>query len=454
VGLCGVKPMKKEEEYEPCSMIKEEVVVDETSWTCPHCTFRNPPLYLFCGACNEEKCDHKVLIDLSNEDAKLVNDSCELFVVEDSPKKPVTLKRKGKVINLQKYRCKRKRGRFGASLLDTSTEFDLDKNLLELTDSEKKGSNKNKEKMSEQTISYHHSEKTFSQEAPGNTLVLQSKTQILEEFCMNWEINYKEVTFGEPLGAGSCGSVKRAGWRGKDIAVKTLHRQDERGLDMFCKEIRIMCKLNHKNIVKYHGICMDRESRYNIVMEYCPTSLYDKLKGGVLDLIVQLNIAQGISHGMEYLHNCNIIHRDLKPSNILMDGNCPKLCDFGISKEVNGTKTMTCLGTPLYVAPEILRMHRYGNKVDVYSFSMILWQMLTGKKLAEGFGLKQQEVPMNAVQVALKVVIEGIRPSIPDDCPKYLQKLIQKCWDSKPENRPSFKCIAKLLRKMRAVHES
>lgn len=265
----------------------------------------------------------------------------------------------------------------------------------------------------------------------------------ITEMLKVWEIKIDELKFGEALGTGAFGSVCKGTWRSSEVAIKRLHKQDDTALKMFFKEVQLMCKLRHGNIVQYFGVCLHPSARC-LVMEYVPESLAGLLRHGPIDHSLLVMIAKGIAQGMHYLHCSNIIHRDLKPSNILLDNQwTPKLCDFGVSRESDATATMTGLGTPLYMAPEMLQTRHYGAKIDCYSFAMVLWQMCTGKKLMDGFGFDKDSVP--PMRVAFKACYEKLRPIMPADCPPALADLIRACWEDAPEMRPSFQQILEKL---------
>eukprot|EP00005_Dracoamoeba_jomungandri_P004692 CAMPEP_0174257848 /NCGR_PEP_ID=MMETSP0439-20130205/6952_1 /TAXON_ID=0 /ORGANISM="Stereomyxa ramosa, Strain Chinc5" /LENGTH=432 /DNA_ID=CAMNT_0015341127 /DNA_START=847 /DNA_END=2141 /DNA_ORIENTATION=- len=256
------------------------------------------------------------------------------------------------------------------------------------------------------------------------------------EFLKIWSIKREDIILGKKVGVGACGSIMRGKWHNTDVAIKRLHREDDAAVEMFNKEVQIMCKMRHKNIVQYYGVCLENDFRC-VVMEFMPSTLAIVLNKGPLALPQFLKIAKGVSRGMTYLHYSNIIHRDLKPSNILLDRQAvPKLCDFGVSKETEGSNTMTTLGTPLYMAPEMLRTRTYGKKVDVYSFAMVLWQMITGEKLIKGFGFETSKI--TPLQIALNVCVEKARPTIPASSPAWLTNLICSCWAHEQADRPTF----------------
>ena len=132
----------------------------------------------------------------------------------------------------------------------------------------------------------------------------------------------------------------------------------------------------------------------------------------------------------------NVIHRDLKPSNILLTrDNRAKIADFGMSVAMTGQELTAETGTYRWMAPEVIRHESYSSNADVYSFGIVLWQLIT------------REVPfatMTPVQTAYAVA-EGHRPEIPSSTPEHLRRIIEACWDEDSQKRPSFTYIAMAL---------
>lgn len=148
---------------------------------------------------------------------------------------------------------------------------------------------------------------------------------------------------------------------------------------------------------------------------------------------------------MSFLHAHKIIHRDLKPENILMDDFlCPKIADFGFSKIFHSNlesmsitdSTQAVKGTPIYIAPEIWINKDYGPSCDVYSFGLITYEIITG------------EEPFKSIQIyeLPSKVVNGERPIINNFVPDSYKDLIESCWSSNPEDRPSFDEIVEKLR--------
>ncbi|KAI8551213.1 hypothetical protein RHMOL_Rhmol06G0167600 [Rhododendron molle] len=187
------------------------------------------------------------------------------------------------------------------------------------------------------------------------------------------------------------GTFCSASWRGIQVAVKLLGKElftDEDKIKAFTDELALLQKLRHPNVVQFLG-AVTQSNPMMIVTEYLPKGdlrAFLKRKGS-LKPIVAVKFALDIARGMNYLHEHKpeaIIHRDLEPSNILRDDSGHlKVADFGVSKLLKVAKTVkedkpvTCQDTSWrYVAPEVFKNEEYDTKVDVFSFALILQEML------------------------------------------------------------------------------
>ncbi|KAM3182954.1 hypothetical protein ACTXT7_011307 [Hymenolepis weldensis] len=247
-----------------------------------------------------------------------------------------------------------------------------------------------------------------------------------------WEWPPSEIDDLQYVGSGAQGSVYKATLRGRVIAVKKVSKQSE-------TEIRHLRGLCHPNVVQFLGVSIDGPW-YSILMEYCPNgNLFDIIHNNTSVSIESIiSWTQQIAQGMNYLHSHKVIHRDLKSPNILIgDDGQLKISDFGVSKEFteNSTK-MSFAGTVAWMAPEIMRDEPCSFKVDVWSFGVIVWEILTC------------EIPFNGVDVG--AIIYGIASNrfslpIPTSCPTEFRVLMKRCWCPKPRNRPSFPQILSQL---------
>ena len=156
----------------------------------------------------------------------------------------------------------------------------------------------------------------------------------------------------------------------------------------------------------------------------------------------KLIIIYGIAVGMSYLHLHNILHRDLKPSIIYLDKYFyPKISGFHISKEMIGNtiqKNITIKGTPAYISPEIYLNEGYSKFSEVYSFALLVYELMTGDNTYESM--------ISPKEIKKLVADEGFRPKFNERIPKCYQQLIEKCWSQDPTLRPTFDEIVSELK--------
>ncbi|KAL9236706.1 hypothetical protein vseg_011342 [Gypsophila vaccaria] len=195
------------------------------------------------------------------------------------------------------------------------------------------------------------------------------------------------------LGQGGFGPVYKGILEdGQPIAVKRLSRASGQGLQEFVNEVVVISKLQHKNLVKLLGCCVEGEEKL-LVYELMPNNsldaiIFDSVQRNTLDWEKRFVIIQGICRGLLYLHRdsrLRIIHRDLKPSNILLDEDFnPKISDFGMAR-IFGSKqdqanTLRVVGTYGYMSPEYAMEGQFSEKSDVFSFGVLLLQIVSGKR--------------------------------------------------------------------------
>ena len=319
----------------------------------------------------------------------------------------------------------------------------------------------------------------------------------------NWLIKVEDLEVIRKIGEGSFGLIYQARWKNVYVALKTVKMEDT-NLDSndFEHEASMLSSIRHPNCVSFYGVCLAENNRF-LVTEYMSAGsldnlLYDcKMKKKHLTVQQKLHLLCDIASGMSYLHNDRdgkmIIHRDLKPGNILLASDLTaKVCDFGLSKlssQLDSNTRTSLVGSMYYMAPEVLLGEHYNEKCDVFSFSLIMWQVLfeevhlfhpsycTNEKytsvMPEEEVQKYATINDSPVLIPRKVCEEGLRLPIPklpiqpsSEIGNWTQVyfippetilygtsaslmthvrvlndfflLLVKCWSRDPDVRPSF----------------
>ncbi|KAH7429647.1 hypothetical protein KP509_09G060400 [Ceratopteris richardii] len=258
----------------------------------------------------------------------------------------------------------------------------------------------------------------------------------------DWEIDLNHLKYDKKIASGSFGDLYRGTYCGQDVAIKVLkpERLNDNLQREFAQEVFIMRKVRHKNVVQFIGACT-RPPKLCIVTEFMAGgSVYDHLHKhkSMFKMPTLLKVAIDVSRGMDYLHQCNIIHRDLKAANLLMDEHeVIKVADFGVARVQAQGGVMTAeTGTYRWMAPEVIEHRPYDRKADVFSFGIVLWELLTGKLPYE---------QLTPLQAAVGVVQKGLRPTIPKNIHPRLAELLTRCWQHDPTERPEFSEITPIL---------
>ncbi|GAA0142988.1 hypothetical protein LIER_03768 [Lithospermum erythrorhizon] len=269
------------------------------------------------------------------------------------------------------------------------------------------------------------------------------------------------------LGEGGFGRVYRGVLDdGTKVAVKVLKRDDHQGGREFLAEVEMLSRLHHRNLVKLIGICIEERSRC-LVYELVPNGSVESSLHGVdegtapLDWTARLKIALGAARGLAYLHEDSsprVIHRDFKASNILLeDDYTPKVSDFGLARaaldENNSHISTRVMGTFGYVAPEYAMTGHLLVKSDVYSYGVVLLELLTGKKPVDMSQPPGQENlvswarPLLTSKEGLESIIDpSLGPNFPLDSIAKVAAIASMCVQPEVSNRPFMGEVVQALK--------
>ncbi|KAH9512436.1 Serine/threonine-protein kinase tnni3k [Bulinus truncatus] len=275
--------------------------------------------------------------------------------------------------------------------------------------------------------------------------VLQLRATLSHQF----HLQITDLEFQETIGSGSFGKVYKGKCKGRTVAIKRYRASSfgaKSDVDMFCREVAILAKLNSPYVINFIGACLDDPSQFAIVTHYVAGgSLFSLLheQKRLIDVQSKLTIALDVAKGMEYLHNMPlpIIHRDLNSHNILLEENGHAVvADFGESRFLRSTDEDNMTKQPgnlRWMAPEIFtQCTKYSVKADMFSYSLVVWELLAG------------ELPFSHLKpaaAAAETAYHNTRPPIAITFPKPIVSLLQKGWHSNPDERPEFRDIIPIL---------
>uniref|UniRef100_A0A182P6L5 Mitogen-activated protein kinase kinase kinase 7 n=1 Tax=Anopheles epiroticus TaxID=199890 RepID=A0A182P6L5_9DIPT len=264
---------------------------------------------------------------------------------------------------------------------------------------------------------------------------------VLPPFVTAIDIN--EIEQIATVGKGSYGTVVKAKWRNKFVAVKYMEVISEQA---FTAEVSHLSRVAHPNIIELYGACTEKP-HVCLVMEYADGGSLHKVlhcrPRPVYTAAHAMSWARQCAEGVAYLHDMTprpMIHRDLKPPNLLLvrNGTVLKICDFGTVTDKSTLMTNN-KGSAAWMAPEVFEGSSYTEKCDVFSWGIILWEVIA------------REQPFKHIDTSYAImwrVHQGSRPPLIDHCPKPIEQLMIRCWDKDPISRPSMKEVVSVMNEL------
>jgi len=259
-----------------------------------------------------------------------------------------------------------------------------------------------------------------------------------------WKLPYADLKFQKKIGKGNFGEVYDGEYLGTRVAIKKLYFVDDDFMQKYIeREMDTLTGLAHPNIVQLIGLCIETDDMYIVTEFVSGGDLRSKLKETTLtiDWPTRLAIGRDIALAMNYLHSKNIMHRDLKSHNLLVaEGWKIKVCDFGLARSApndSDRNLMTIVGTNEWMAPEVAMGENYALSADVFSYGMVLFEIITREK-----------PPQRKLKDMYAFNNEEYESQCSADMPRELWKLLIECTSHTPQDRPTFKDVVKRLLQM------
>ncbi|KAH7676820.1 Non-specific serine/threonine protein kinase protein [Dioscorea alata] len=303
----------------------------------------------------------------------------------------------------------------------------------------------------------------FLPEIEDETLLTSAESKLFDLNTLREATN--NFSDANMLGEGGFGPVYKGALKdGQEIAVKRLSRTSDQGLLELRNEVVFVAKLQHRNLIRLLGCCLEEKEKL-LVYEYLPDTsldkiLFDPYRSQVLEWCLRYKIIEGISRGLLYLHEdsrLRIIHRDLKASyNILLDKDMnPKISNFGLAKHFGANethkKTTRIAGTYGYMAPEYAIRGVFSTKSDVFSYGVLALEIVTGSKNSD---FQKSNPPTNLISHVWQQWNEGNALELADQTlgDRFIKEQVLRCIhigllcvQQDPTNRPSMASIVNML---------
>ncbi|OUC48687.1 protein tyrosine kinase, partial [Trichinella nativa] len=283
--------------------------------------------------------------------------------------------------------------------------------------------------------------------------LMADKTAVLLKRAVrkpHWLFQISDIHIGEKLGEGNFGFVyqglqKLSNGDERTVAVKFLKNDTDKDLnaESLSNECRLLRRLNHKNLIRFQGLAVDTVG-LKLIVELCDSDLKSYLKNDLVTMSICVNMFVQVASAMEYLANKKIIHRDLALRNCLWKDDTVKISDFGLAKEGEFYEMKNKEAIPVrWTAPDVLSHGKYSKKSDVWSFGVLMWEILVKGKCP--YQEEEKQWTGHFLTNLLETLRNGNRLKLPNNTPEDIREIVMHCWNLAESERPTFSEIRKNL---------